>query len=68
MEKIKRNAIRCKHCGEIIESRHTHDFKACKCGRCFVDGGLEYLRWGGEPEDYDDLAEVEETENSTGGD
>ncbi len=60
MERIKRNAIRCKHCGEIIESRHTHDFQVCKCGRCFVDGGLEYLRWGGEPEDYEDLAEVEE--------
>lgn len=25
MERIKRNAIRCKHCGEVIESRSTYD-------------------------------------------
>ena len=62
MERIKRNAIQCKHCGEIIESRHTHDFQVCKCGRVFVDGGLEYLRWGGEREDYEDLSEVEKKE------
>ena len=44
MKKLKRNAIKCNFCGEIIESVHRHDFKFCKCGRVAVDGGLDYLR------------------------
>ena len=59
---ILRNAIKCNHCGEVIESKHAHDFKSCKCGCVHVDGGLEYLRWGGDPEDYEDLAELGEEE------
>ena len=32
--KIIRNAIRCKKCGEVIESKSVHDFKFCSCGAC----------------------------------
>jgi hypothetical protein len=42
------NGGKCSKCCEVIESRHRHDFKYCKCGSSFVDGGLEYLRYGGE--------------------
>ena len=42
--KIIKNAIKCKLCGEVIESKHVHDFVQCKCGACAVDGGHEYLR------------------------
>ena len=42
--KIIRNAIQCKRCGDIIESKHVHDFVTCKCGACSVDGGHDYLR------------------------
>ena len=45
-EKILINKIRCKNCGDIIESKYTHDFKECSCKSCFVDGGHEYLRRG----------------------
>ena len=45
-EKIIRNRIRCKKCGDIIESKFTHDYKECSCKSCFVDGGHEYLRRG----------------------
>lgn len=31
------NKIRCKECGEEIESTYTHDFRFCKCGACAVD-------------------------------
>jgi hypothetical protein len=31
-------------CGEIIESKFTHDFKKCKCGHTFIDGGNDYIR------------------------
>lgn len=44
MRKITKNTIQCKLCGEVIESKHVHDFVQCKCGACAVDGGHEYLR------------------------
>jgi hypothetical protein len=44
MTKIIKNVIQCKLCGEIIESKHVHDFVMCKCGSCAVDGGHDYLR------------------------
>ena len=39
---IVKNAIRCKHCGDIIESTYCHDFKFCSCHHCAVDGGHDY--------------------------
>ena len=44
MQRITKNAIQCKLCGEVIESKHVHDFVQCKCGACAVDGGHDYLR------------------------
>lgn len=29
MQEIKQNKIRCKSCGDIIESTSTHDFVKC---------------------------------------
>ena len=64
MKKILRNAIRCKKCGDIIESKSQHDFQTCACGAVSVDGGHFYLRrvfkQGGLGEDYDELSEWEE--------
>ena len=54
------NKIKCKKCGEIIESRHRHDFKFCKCGAVAVDGGKDYLRRLGNQEDYEELSKIEE--------
>ena len=62
MYKIIRNKIRCKKCGEIIESFSVHDFKFCKCESVAVDGGHEYLRRCGNEEDWEDLSEVETME------
>ena len=44
MRKIIRNAIQCKKCWDIIESRYRHDYVQCKCGSCAVDGGYDYLK------------------------
>lgn len=60
MKKIIRNAIKCNKCGEIIESESVHDFKFCSCGACAVDGGHEYLKRCGNPEDWTELAETED--------
>jgi len=45
------NQITCKHCNDTIQSNHRHDFKDCKCGKVSVDGGHDYLRRVGEPDD-----------------
>lgn len=57
--RILRNAIRCLHCGEVLESVYRHDFRMCSCGSCGVDGGLDYLRRLGDPGHYAELAEEE---------
>lgn len=44
--KIVRNAVRCKVCGDVIESTHRHDYRVCSCGNAKVDGGHEYQRSG----------------------
>ena len=57
---IIRNAARCNHCGEVIESTYRHDFKTCSCGHVSVDGGHDYLRrCYASPDDYTDLSETE---------
>jgi hypothetical protein len=38
--------VQCRKCGDVIQSKHRHDFVRCKCGEIFVDGGSEYLRYG----------------------
>ena len=53
----------CLKCGDIITSKSVHDFKSCKCQSCAVDGGTNYLRRCGNPEDWKDLSEVEEVVN-----
>ncbi|MBQ2835748.1 MAG: hypothetical protein IJE68_02810 [Clostridia bacterium] len=40
--------IKCLKCNDIIESLSKHDFKYCKCKACFIDGGSEYTRIGGD--------------------
>lgn len=57
MNKIIKNSIQCKHCGDIIESKHCHDFVTCSCGCCSVDGGLDYLKHSVD-EDFIELSET----------
>jgi protein-arginine kinase activator protein McsA len=47
--------VRCKHCGDIIESKSVDDWVCCSCFDAsdshttgiFIDGGNEYFRHGG---------------------
>lgn len=56
MEKhIKKNKLRCRLCNDTIESKSRHDFNYCKCGKAFIDGGREYVRYGA---DNLDLVEI----------
>jgi len=60
MLKLVSNKIRCLWCGDILESFTVHDFKRCRCGKCFTDGGLDYVRRGFDGDDpeavYEDLS------------
>ena len=64
-KKLIRNAIKCNHCGDVIESQYTHDFKWCKCETVAVDGGLSYARrcFKNSPSDFIDLSEWEDVED-----
>ena len=44
------NMGRCKLCGDVLVSLSLHDFKSCKCGKSFLDGGNDYIRAGGDME------------------
>lgn len=48
MARIK---IKCLKCGETIESTYRHHYKECSCANIFVDGGDDYLRFGGNIKD-----------------
>ena len=56
------NKIKCKSCGDIIESNNRHDFKFCSCESCAVDGGHEYLRRCGNLEDFEEMMVTKVTE------
>lgn len=64
MKKIVRNMIKCNLCGDVIESKHRHDFVTCKCGSCSVDGGNDYLRrsFVNTKDDFTELSIFEDTE------
>lgn len=49
----KVTAIRCKMCNTVLISKFRHDFRRCDCpNHTFVDGGEDYLRYGGADFDY----------------
>lgn len=63
MKKIKRNAIQCKLCQTVVESKNVHDYVTCRCGHVSVDGGLSYLKRSGYG-NYIELSEYEEIDNN----
>lgn len=65
MKKLLVNKIRCKKCGDIIESRTVHDFLFCKCKSVAVDGGLDYIRRVGAKEDWEELSVYETVDDES---
>lgn len=60
---ILRNAIKCRHCGTVIESKHRHDFQGHECvpdHPIYVDGGLAYLRRVGSRDDWEEASEFDD--------
>jgi hypothetical protein len=47
-DQIVYNSVTCLECLETLVSYHRHDYKTCGCKNgTMVDGGTEYLRYGG---------------------
>lgn len=63
--KIKSNKIRCKLCGQTIESKHRHDMVTCYCGAVSVDGGTSYLKRGWAPQRFKDHIPDEQLDAGT---
>ena len=59
-EVIISNKIKCKKCGDIIESKSTNDYKRCSCGAVAIDGGKDYLKRIGNEKDYEELSEIKD--------
>ena len=59
-EEIISNKIKCKKCGDIIESKSTNDYKKCSCGAVAVDGGKDYLKRMGDEENYEEFSELKQ--------
>lgn len=47
------NILKCKKCGDIITSDERHDMNWCKCGAIAIDGGDDYCKITGNPEDME---------------
>lgn len=61
---IVHNRIRCKKCGDIIESKSVHDYVECSCGACAVDGGHDYLKRVGWQSDWEEMCVCKTTEGN----
>lgn len=55
---MKVTGLKCLKCNDVIVSNFRHDWKQCKCGACFVDGGRDYFRRGGDAK-YFEVVDVE---------
>ena len=65
MGRILYNAIKCKHCGDICVSKHGHDMAMCSCKKVGADGGQNYLRRIGLPEDMEELYIADDGKHET---
>lgn len=54
---IVSNKGKCTKCGDVIESKHRHDYVTCSCGSLSVDGGTDYLKRSGDIGGYMELSE-----------
>ena len=55
--------LKCLICDDVIESKSIHDLVSCKCESCYIDGGQDYLHFGGKDFDkiliiFDDGTEI----------
>jgi hypothetical protein len=45
-------SVMCAICLDVIQSRSRHDFVRCKCKAIAIDGGSDYVKCVGNPENF----------------
>jgi len=50
---MKRLAIYCLKCKDVVYSRSRHDFRFCSCKECAIDGGEDYTKTSGNCEIFE---------------
>lgn len=45
-------SVMCAKCCDVIHSKSRHDFVRCNCGAIGIDGGSDYTKCVGNPEDF----------------
>ena len=48
MKRIIRNAVKCRLCGDVIESKKVYGIVECGCGAIAIEGGKRRLRRSGD--------------------
>jgi hypothetical protein len=62
--KLIYNSVNCLSCGDTLISRHRHDYKVCSCeNKTMVDGGLDYVRFGGKNLDLVQSYTIDDSDN-----
>ena len=53
VKKLIKNKWKCLYCGDVIESKHQHDFSTCKCGKssCDLDMMQDMCEYAGVSDD-----------------
>ena len=62
VKRIIRNAVQCKKCGDIIESKKRVGVVRCSCKSVGIEGGYHYLKRFGAKEDIIEMVEYEDIE------
>ncbi len=61
---ILHSQVTCLECGEVLISKHRHDYKTCSCpNETMIDGGNEYVRFGGKDLSKIDVFTVFDTDD-----
>lgn len=50
---MKIDALKCKKCGDVIFSRCRRDMRWCSCGSIAIDGGFDYTKVTGSPDEIE---------------
>lgn len=53
-------SVKCLSCGDILVSRHRHDYSTCECESITIDGGFDYLKLDSESPDNISIFQVTE--------
>lgn len=53
---------KCKKCGDIVQSKYSGHYCACKCGAIAVDQTEYYGRFIGDPDNIEEVVDNESVE------